>query len=1590
MQQHGLLATHICHTVARLLNAVPNSSQLVIMIDDLIYLSKDLSALYESGLLERNADTTHVFAEVVLFEETTGLGDWSSRAQPKFTLRILNGDALLCLQSAVLLVLERFVAIRKERRLQQQQSDAEVVGLEELDRSYLIIGDPDLYFSNSLNAGYEGLRALLATLRQALLASVDPSAHGGLVLSLKQAAARVLLQLQADWHRTGAHSLAIVQEVAVLSARSAVDFLRTKSIVSASHTSLDSDLAYLVQSLILVPPSIQGSLTSSAVDNAIYGATFSVICDSFRYMKSSTGIVNDIQDETVTENDQALRRPLETVLLRTIHVMLHSLRSSGRRHDHGLDQLPSSLAFQMIWTHDAVRHLFRLLNDRALSDNAVWILSHLLCRIRLLEIEETAKLCVHMCHSQSQATEGDNTLRIISEIDGSSSTLRSKKRLSTHCALNGEIVTQPAFSGYMAVLNKRRKKDSGWTKRNTLSCLDDELLLCLILGLRSASSLRARLQGEESLGFNGITDGKHADSIFQEVVNVSSAIRLLLASAKNRCDSWNFFCHTLCPSLSQVVKDFLDTISIVSAAISAACKPNVEENPLIRVFGEAIVPCGMLVELFVSTTNSLQVPFLSKALSCIQSTRDVAQRLRMLPEFSRPSSNLCSAMPKALYETLHGLSIHRRACVNTRQPTLVCLFEEMLFSVTMGTVNGSSLSVVCAGPILLPVDIAVESQIKRLELLAVCRGEKDDPVANEATVEQKSFDAIKRADKAHPDPFVRLLLWQSLAWIVVAISPQDLRQTLVCQNKMGNCTEPHLTAGSKLVLFLIDVAFADPDPVVRDYSSRELGKILSVRNWTGVLALMSSNEEWQQLKSSEMCRGSTALAEQVTSRLFRHVDSMLHKLCSVPQSQLSFTVASAPKQANSPRRGTSTNTILSFRRAAARSLCSLCGNAPSHTNSGRILVEHAIIRVVRMWSGITASQRPEDAAVCFAELSRLSHCSTIGSLLREKYFATFAPALFRDMLVPSLSMVVGDAFEDFQMMPLGLKERQCDLLSNFLRAIFLNSWTRNSIPESLPSGDLLHECEACLPNVISQLVVEKDYDALKSITGYKLYLLAQKRLEYKQRTRNGTSYLERKPAIGLVVGESFNTPSSRQWCRNLEEQTRELCLAPGLIEQIIPQVFMRAGRDELLFFTRNVLQDKLTLKQLVTSRELPTLKNFVIELGRNPEMTCSVARAMKAAAIARNQDTGSASGTAASGDRVNGDDSLVTSWVTPHFMYLLVNVIQSKWTTKSIDLRIEVFRSLVAALDFLRPSEASQYLPQIMATVNSAVADEVETTHESLDSSSLRLRLLAVQVLKKFVKLVATTHWEVLGQNLTFVVVSLDPIFSKAEGVEDSKIEKDCRREAVALFECLTQGDLGIKLAPYFSEIPFLPPSSALDSVRASLRSLGVNFDNLQVATTQGTQDGKTRSTISDAGSSSGDSLGADSSAARQAALRRRLETVCPLLENENSRVRCVVLQHLTALLRANRELFHALVENEGMTSTKSYVTVAYRGKSGTFPFRFIGCSADLLMNTLLPSQGSTVGLSPKCWTSCFLDVFTRPSKRLVYFSQPALAKLEQ
>jgi hypothetical protein len=126
-----------------------------------------------------------------------------------------------------------------------------------------------------------------------------------------------------------------------------------------------------------------------------------------------------------------------------------------------------------------------------------------------------------------------------------------------------------------------------------------------------------------------------------------------------------------------------------------------------------------------------------------------------------------------------------------------------------------------------------------------------------------------------------------------------------------------------------------------------------------------------------------------------------------------------------------------------------------------------------------------------------------------------------------------------------------------------------------------------------------------------------------------------------------------------------------------------------------------------------------------------------------------------------------------------------------------------------------------------------------------------------------------------------------------------------------------------------------LDKTRQALRANGVDFDNHLVVlpTTQNTQGlSAHESHASDGGSSSRESEyeGRKYSPNAVKALRRRISILNPLLSHANLGVRRVVLRHLIDLLRANRGLFHRLIDVEDGASASRFLTIEYTssGKS--------------------------------------------------------------
>jgi hypothetical protein len=816
-----------------------------------------------------------------------------------------------------------------------------------------------------------------------------------------------------------------------------------------------------------------------------------------------------------------------------------------------------------------------------------------------------------------------------------------------------------------------------------------------------------------------------------------------------------------------------------------------------------------------------------------------------------------------------------------------------------------------------------------------------------------TFQENDRSFENVENPHERLLRWICFADVCLQSPCSELRQQVTkfrLHLLPGRATgeENDESVLPSALYWLLAAPFSDLDPLVREYSSREIARLLLDKECGPLFAMFAIDEEWQtysnyfpsrKFQISQIGRSNllTHASDSVSSRLFRVVDRHLHDNCGFSESQMSFTMAKKAtadplSRDEQRRRGDRPH----LQRSAIRTLASFCNFADFENPCGKFIFEKALLRLIRIWAATQVDRNLESPfhglsctssvrSVAFGELSRLSELRPIGKLIGQESSETLTAAFFCDILILSS----GES-----------RERQYHLLETFIRFFVVPS---REIPEVLGKSkiDLVAEfVEEKLPAIVAQFVVEKDFDLLRLTAGFRDFVDGRMK-----------SFNKDRKSSGLIAGGS-NVPSRRKHAgigltmQELEKKAMNLCLEPKLIERILPLVLGNSDRSGLKFFTRDVLKG-ITLHEIIKKREQLILKGLVWELGRDPDVIGPAMRAIRTAAIARAQEP-QGSGQENDVARVAlSDENLVkdaargngtsaaSDWVTSQFMYLLVNVVQYKWKTRSIDEQLHSLRCLNGLLGFLLPAESPQYFPQIMATVNVAIVNRDSELITPVDESRiLGLRLLAVQALSKFVRLVVEYHWETIALNLTTVVVSLIPVLEMQDSTEfDDELwtVKESLETAVSLLEHLTHGELGKNLARHFTEIPFLPPSPALESVRKALLANGVDFDNLLVLSS-GTQHPTRRGgSLTSDGGTCGSSF-ASRSSGKITALQKRLSMVCALLDNENANVRRVVLQHLTDLLRANRQLFQSLVDDEGSTSMKLFLTVRFRSSNSIEP----------------------------------------------------------
>ncbi len=758
----------------------------------------------------------------------------------------------------------------------------------------------------------------------------------------------------------------------------------------------------------------------------------------------------------------------------------------------------------------------------------------------------------------------------------------------------------------------------------------------------------------------------------------------------------------------------------------------------------------------------------------------------------------------------------------------------------------------------------------------------------------------------------------------------DLKQCIVSSaNNIANDFEDFEGSpeGSSL-LWIVRTPFSEPDANYRMAAARDFGSVITGNNYNLLYTIFATDEECnimdQARYDEDFAEEESAgrierrhVAEKVTSRLFREVDRLIQEQCAISQSHASCTLGYSDNADVSARSREQTS---SYRLSTVAALSSLCSSSDVSSPCGVYLFEQAILRLIRLWMcteshedppGDLCSSQESLSAVAFLEISRLSIAShpQQTAAMQTQLSQQFIPNVFCVILRPTPD-------DGLEIEASSTRTSRCRRLKTFLEA-FIIPHSKDDVVASFQH--FFQFVNDLLPSVLAHFVIAKDYECLCLTTFFKLFLLREKRrIEKKNhlveigRPLQGQEQIFANPAVKVTVLE-------------LEEQLKLLCLTSGVIERILPSVFMRSDRDVLLFLTHDVLKDKLTLKEIVNSREKLILKDLIWEVGRDPDCVNHALRALRTAAIARTQE----SQLTRSASRVDGDDACpVSQWITPHFMYLLVNVVQYKWKTRTHLERLRALRCLRQILAFLLPAESAQYFPQVMATVNAATASEGNDKVEHVVVA--RTRLVAVQALFRYIELLVEKQWMAVGANLTAVVVALNPVLTESATNPNSSSEgkwclREARRLAVQLLERLSHGAVGKRLSPYFRDIPFLLMSPELENVRLSLQANGVDFDGLVPI---GSEDETIRDHClqrANSGSMESGTCG-DMPVVIQkhAALHCRLNMLFPLLTNENVSIRKAALQHLTDLVRTNRDVFHSIVENESRMSVLRFLTENY------------------------------------------------------------------
>ena len=757
-----------------------------------------------------------------------------------------------------------------------------------------------------------------------------------------------------------------------------------------------------------------------------------------------------------------------------------------------------------------------------------------------------------------------------------------------------------------------------------------------------------------------------------------------------------------------------------------------------------------------------------------------------------------------------------------------------------------------------------------------------------------------------------------------------------------------------LISWMFQLPIMDPDEKIRDYTAQMIGDIM-LSNDCKVLKILFGNDR---------CFPETTLTDAhgahppFVEKLYERFDHLLYKYCGVSQSQLSFTagLTHTSSQIHSSFTNSEAFDMRKSRHISAmKVLYSIC-QAAKHMSSSDLrdsIFEKGLIRLVRFWiSGspligrsINSFSDHDISIVAFKMIHELHIEGMFGSEMSCNLKKTLIPGLFCEVLcqIPIDSSMKSLRDEKKYIFLI-------ELIQKFLiseDSLYPFSVVRSDNEREI-SRRILSYVEGVLPLVFTAIVIEQDYETLCQCTDFYHYVLS--------RTKS------KKDKEGCPIKKVMTLTE-------LKRETSKLCSTDNdrlrIFRTLLPRLLMESDKGPLLFYLRKVLDSCTSLREILIDKEVMVVREIVWEIGGtayndvhtdqeldNPNEDPSLgnddaSRALQKAALVilgkRIRNSQPEKSESNGFQSLDGLESLdlefsqkaaelsVDQLVQKHFMMLLVNNVTMRWKNGDINDKIQALRCLRVLLNFLSPSDSSHYVTQILNMVDTAMHFENEDDTISILS---KVHYSAAKALGKFVHILMSSDWKIVAENLSKIIVCLFPLLKQKplSGNDKSLIGQKAVKEAVNILQYLVGEANGERLAPYFSNIPFLPKNPILNDVRKSLDTYGINFDSLLLFHSEGnTGNNETGTPGLDATCSP--SVCSSHLSKRippkvVAAFRGRLQSLMNLFHHESDNVRRAVYLDLKTLIRGNRHLFQSMIES--CDASMRFLTVSKKYPSNT------------------------------------------------------------